>query len=123
MQSLKEVSNETETAGATPAKASKPAKGNAKPKPDESSSTLDDSPGSGIAFLPVEVQTIGVEEMAVIFRKQERSILRDISQAPDRLPPRLKLPGTRKPLWLVTTVATWLAEHQGSAATSAGEAT
>lgn len=65
----------------------KAGEGNAKPKPDESSSTLDDSPGSGIAFLPVEVQTIGVEEMAVIFRKQERSILRDISQAPDRLPP------------------------------------
>ena len=51
--------------------------------------------------------------------KTEDTVWADLARAPDRLPPPIRIPGTRKALWLESTVVAWLQAHQVSAATAA----
>lgn len=57
-------------------------------------------------------ETIGVEELATILQRAIATVKTDVTRRPDTLPPRLEIPGTRTPLWLVTDVKEWLERHR-----------
>lgn len=59
-----------------------------------------------------ELQTLTIKDLAVILKKSEKTIKNDVSRAPERLPPRLKIPGSDKVLWRANTVREWLAKHE-----------
>jgi hypothetical protein len=59
---------------------------------------------------PEHVTTIGVEELATMIHRAVPSIKSDLIRKPDSLPPRVKMPGSRKLLWLRSDVIEWL--HQ-----------
>ena len=44
--------------------------------------------------------------------KTEATVWADLARAPDRLPPPIHIPGTRKTLWLESTVVGWLHDRQ-----------
>lgn len=77
---------------------------------------------TGLVIVPAEIQTVGVPELAAVMRKKERSILRDLSKNPERLPPCLRLPGVRKPLWLLSDVTQWLHKHRDPGEALQGDA-
>lgn len=57
--------------------------------------------------------TIGVKELAEILHLSEHTIHGRLSKTPDKLPPRLHLPGERtRPLWLKSDVQAWLEKHR-----------
>ena len=49
-----------------------------------------------------------VDELAAYLHKSVASVRRDASTYPDRLPPRLRLPGNRRLLWREDDVIRWL---------------
>ena len=56
--------------------------------------------------------------------KTEGTIWSDLARAPDRLPPPVRIPGTRKTLWLESEVIDWLQKHStGKAAPKRGRPT
>jgi predicted DNA-binding transcriptional regulator AlpA len=57
-------------------------------------------------------ETMGTAEMAVLLHKSERTIKKDVSVAPWTLPPRVRIPGSRRVMWLRSTVYDWLKKHQ-----------
>ncbi len=57
-------------------------------------------------------QTIGVHELAVILQRAVATVKTDVSRRPETLPPRLEIPGTRTPLWLLSDVKAWLEQHR-----------
>lgn len=57
-------------------------------------------------------ETLGVSELAELLHKSEKTIKKDSSVAPWRLPPRVRIPGSRKCVWLRSTVVDWLQKHQ-----------
>lgn len=61
-----------------------------------------------LQFPPV----IGVEELAALLRKSVVTILNDRSRAPVKLPPECTPPGTKSPIWLLSDVLKWLADHR-----------
>ena len=61
--------------------------------------------------LDNELHTLTIEDLAHILKKSVRTIKNDVSRAPERLPPRLKIPGSDKVLWRANTVRDWLASH------------
>lgn len=61
-----------------------------------------------LQFPPV----VGVEELASLLRKSVVTILNDRSRAPERLPPECTPPGTKAPIWLLSDVLKWLADHR-----------
>jgi len=60
---------------------------------------------------PPSFRTLGVAELAALLHKAEATIYVDLSRAPHRLPPRLKLPGSARLIWLEETVHQWLLQH------------
>lgn len=56
--------------------------------------------------------TMGVAELAALLHKTERTVKKDVSVAPWRLPPRVRIPGSRRVMWLRSTVMDWLQKHQ-----------
>ena len=46
--------------------------------------------------------------------KTEGTVWADLARAPERLPTPINIPGTRKTLWLESTVVAWLQAHQVS---------
>lgn len=58
------------------------------------------------------LDTIGVEELAQLLHKSVDTVKADVSRAPDRLPPRLDIPGQKKPIWLVEDVNAWLRKRR-----------
>lgn len=54
---------------------------------------------------------LDIDELAKIIRRRPSSILSDLVRKPESLPPHFKAPGTRKPLWLPSTVENWLWEQ------------
>lgn len=44
--------------------------------------------------------------------KSKLSIERDLVRAPHRLPPPIRIPGQKKPIWLLDDVLTWLTSHR-----------
>jgi hypothetical protein len=59
---------------------------------------------------PEDVTVIGIPELAAMIRRAPTTIKTDLSRKPESLPPRLRMPGHSKPLWLKSDVIAWL--HQ-----------
>lgn len=57
-------------------------------------------------------ETMGIAELAALLHKSEKTIKKDVSVAPWRLPPRVKIPDSRRVMWLRETVIDWLRKHQ-----------
>lgn len=57
-------------------------------------------------------KTIGVEELATILQRAVATVKTDVSRRPETLPPRLAIPGTRTPIWLLSDVLDWLERHR-----------
>lgn len=63
----------------------------------------------GLNMLP---ETLGTAELATLLQKSEKTIKKDVTVAPWRLPPRVRIPGSRRVMWLRETVIDWLKKHQ-----------
>lgn len=57
-------------------------------------------------------ELLGFDELAELLHRSRSTIKKESSQAPWKLPPRIKLPGSRKPLWLKADVIKWLEQHR-----------
>lgn len=55
------------------------------------------------------VELLDVSQLAALLRKTVPSIRSDVSRNPLSLPPRCKLPGSRRLLWRAEDVSAWLA--------------
>jgi predicted DNA-binding transcriptional regulator AlpA len=53
---------------------------------------------------------LDIDALSKLMRRSSSTIAAEVTKAPHKLPPRLKLPGSRKVLWLASDVETWL--HQ-----------
>lgn len=75
--------------------------------------------------LMVQDRTIDAAELGARFlHKSEGTIWADVARAPDRLPPSIRIPGSRKTLWLESEVLAWIRKHStGNAAPKRGRPT
>jgi predicted DNA-binding transcriptional regulator AlpA len=55
-----------------------------------------------------DTKTLGPRELAVILKKGVDTIKTDSRRRPETLPPRLKIPGSNRLLWLESDVVAWL---------------
>lgn len=55
---------------------------------------------------------LDAEFLGKLLHKTVSSIHADRCRNPHRLPPACTPPGTKKPLWLLSDVLTWLAQHR-----------
>jgi zona occludens toxin (predicted ATPase) len=55
------------------------------------------------------IELLDVSQIATLLRKTVPSIRSDVCRNPSALPPRCKLPGSRRLLWRAEDVSTWLA--------------
>lgn len=51
---------------------------------------------------------VGIAFLAPLIGRAESTIRVDVSRRPETLPPRLKIPGSSKVMWLESDVLTWL---------------
>ena len=51
---------------------------------------------------------VGPEYLAPLLRRSVATIKVDVCRRPESLPPRLKIPGSGKYLWLESDILTWL---------------
>lgn len=58
------------------------------------------------------IKTLTIKELATVLKRSPTTIATEVTKAPHKLPPRLKLPGSRKVLWLATDVERWLDEYR-----------
>ena len=58
--------------------------------------------------LEKEIETMGIEELAILLHKIPQTIRKDLGRRPESLPPRLIIPGSRRLVWLKQDVRTWL---------------
>lgn len=61
---------------------------------------------------PALPKVLGVAELAALLRRAPKTVAIEVSRAPHKLPPRLKLPGSRRVLWLAEDVEKWLDAHR-----------
>jgi predicted DNA-binding transcriptional regulator AlpA len=63
------------------------------------------------------MQTLTINDLAQILNRSPATIATEVTKHPNKLPPRLKLPGSRRVLWLQEDVEHWINEHrqQGNA--------
>lgn len=54
------------------------------------------------------MKTLTPEELAPIIGRAASTIRADVNRRPETLPPRLKIPGSSKLLWLEKDVDEWL---------------
>jgi len=59
--------------------------------------------------------TLDAEALGRVLKKSALSIQLDLGRAPHRLPPPIRIPGTRAALWLESTVLAWLQANQADA--------
>jgi hypothetical protein len=52
--------------------------------------------------------TISIADLSQILKKSVSTLRADMVRAPQSLPPWFKLPGSRRPLWLASTVEDFL---------------
>lgn len=54
------------------------------------------------------MKTLSVDEIATLLHKTPRTIREDARRRPHSLPPRLRIPGSDRMLWLESDVIEWL---------------
>lgn len=54
------------------------------------------------------MKTLGVDEIAALLHKTPRTVREDARRRPHSLPPRLRIPGSDRMLWLESDVAEWI---------------
>jgi predicted DNA-binding transcriptional regulator AlpA len=59
-----------------------------------------------------DLETLDVDALAVVLGRAPRSIYSDMSRNPRSLPPRIRIPGNRRALWLASDVRSWLESHR-----------
>lgn len=59
--------------------------------------------------------TVDINELAKILHRSPHTIATEVTKAPHKLPPRLRLPGSRKVLWLRADVDQWILSHREAA--------
>ena len=52
------------------------------------------------------------KDLAMLLRRTRRSIEVDVTRRPQSLPPRLRIPGSRRVVWLEADVFRWLYEQR-----------
>ena len=57
-------------------------------------------------------KTLGIDDLSTILRRAVPSIRADICRKPESLPPRIKMPGSSRLLWLESDVFKWLAANR-----------
>ena len=58
------------------------------------------------------IDTMTIEDVAKLLKRSPSTVATEVSKAPHKLPPRLRLPGSRKILWLRSDVEAWIHEHR-----------
>lgn len=58
------------------------------------------------------METIDIDGLAKILNRSPQTISSQASKHPERLPPRVRLPGSRRVLWLKKDVEEWLEKHR-----------
>lgn len=54
---------------------------------------------------------LDINDLARMIKRSPKTIASEVTKNPEKLPPRLKLPGSRRVLWRRADVQKWLAEH------------
>lgn len=54
------------------------------------------------------LKTLGPDELSQLIGRKASTIKTDLSRKPESLPPRLRIPGSNKLLWLEADVLKWL---------------
>lgn len=62
-------------------------------------------PNSGVLAA---YKTLTAEELAPLLRRSATTIRTDVRRRPETLPPRMRLPGSNRLMWLESDVVTWL---------------
>lgn len=60
----------------------------------------------------MSIKTIGVEELARLLHRRPETIRSDARRRPSTLPPMLRIPKTRKLLWLEEDVINWMKDKR-----------
>lgn len=58
------------------------------------------------------MKTLTAEDLAPLLHRTAETISTDARRRPHSLPPRLRIPGSRKLLWLEADVIEWIQEHR-----------
>lgn len=56
----------------------------------------------------IEPKLLNTKDLARLLRKAPRTIEVDVTRRPHSLPPRLRIPGSRRVVWLESDVLKWL---------------
>lgn len=70
-------------------------------------------------YVDPELETITIEQMALILQKSPKTIRNLCYAQPDKLPPRIKLPGRSDFIWRKSTVLEWLKSCESKSGESA----
>lgn len=54
------------------------------------------------------IKTLRAEDLAKLIGRAASTIKTDVRRRPETLPPRLRIPGSNRVLWLESDVAEWL---------------
>lgn len=54
------------------------------------------------------MQTLTIEDLATLLNRSPATIATEVTKFPNKLPPRIKLPGSRRVLWLKEDVEEWI---------------
>jgi predicted DNA-binding transcriptional regulator AlpA len=54
------------------------------------------------------MKTLVAEDIAELLHKDTRTVMNDLRRRPNTLPPKLMIPGSRKPIWLEEDVHQWI---------------
>jgi predicted DNA-binding transcriptional regulator AlpA len=57
------------------------------------------------------LETLDSKDIASLLRIKLSTLQNRLSTRPESLPPKLKLPGQKTPIWLSSKVMEWLGEH------------
>lgn len=61
---------------------------------------------------PDEPLTMGIKDLAKILHRSPATVASEVTKAPHKLPPRLRLPGSKRVLWMAEDVKEWLREYR-----------
>lgn len=62
------------------------------------------------------MQTLTIKDLAGLLNRSPATIATEVTKTPEKLPPRLYLPGSRRVLWLQEDVEKWIDEHRPKSA-------